>query len=151
MNLRRQVLTDPARRRDLAMIHVAKKQLAMDDDAYRAMLWTVGRARSAGDLDHAGRAAVIDHLKACGFKPRPAGKRRGTNEWAWVDAAPEGKRRMLRKIIMLIGGRGKDYADAIAKKMFNVERIEFVAEEQLRSVIAALNYDARRHAQADER
>lgn len=71
MNLRKAVLSDPDRRRDLAAIHVAKKQLAMDDDTYRAMLWSVGRVRSAGDLDYPGRKAVIDHLRKCGFRPPP--------------------------------------------------------------------------------
>lgn len=47
---------------------MAKKQLGMEDDTYRAMLWSIGRVRSAGDLDHAGRQAVLDHLKACGFR-----------------------------------------------------------------------------------
>ncbi len=68
MSLRVRVLSDPARRRELATIHVAKKQLAMDEDAYRAMLWAVGRVHSAGDLDHAGRRRVLEHLEACGFK-----------------------------------------------------------------------------------
>lgn len=68
MSLRRAVLSDPARRRDLAAIHVAKKQLGMDDETYRAMLWSVGRVRSSGDLDFAGRRQVLAHLQACGFK-----------------------------------------------------------------------------------
>lgn len=43
MNLRKAVLTDPERRRDLAAIHVAKKQLGMEDDTYRDMLWAIVR------------------------------------------------------------------------------------------------------------
>lgn len=66
--MRKKVLGDPARLRDLATIHVAKKQLGMEDDTYRDMLWSLARVRSAGDLDFAGRRAVLDHLKACGFK-----------------------------------------------------------------------------------
>jgi len=61
-------LADPSRKRDLAAIHVAKKQLGMEDDTYRQMLWAIARVRSASDLDHAGRRRVLDHLKACGFK-----------------------------------------------------------------------------------
>ena len=68
MSLREAVLSDPGRRRDLATIHVAKKQLGMADDTYRAMLWSVGRVKSAGDLDFAGRRSVLDHMKACGFR-----------------------------------------------------------------------------------
>jgi phage gp16-like protein len=70
MNLRRAILSDPGRRRDLAAIHVAKKQLGLDDDTYRDMLWAVGRVRSAADLDFAGRRRVLEHLQACGFRQR---------------------------------------------------------------------------------
>ena len=55
----------------LAQIHIAKAQLGMDDDTYRAMLWGVARVRSSKELDHAGRAKVLAHLVACGFKARP--------------------------------------------------------------------------------
>jgi phage gp16-like protein len=70
MSLRKAVLSDPGRRRDLAAIHVAKKQLGLDDDTYRAMLWSVGRVRSAADLDFAGRRQVLEHLQARGFRHR---------------------------------------------------------------------------------
>jgi len=58
----------PARSIELAKIHIAAQQLGMDDDTYRDMLWSVGRVRSAKDLDLAGRAAVLAHLGACGFR-----------------------------------------------------------------------------------
>lgn len=70
MGMRERVLSDPDRRRDLAMIHMAKAQLGMDGDTYRAMLWSVGRVRSSADLDFAGRKRVLEHLQACGFKAR---------------------------------------------------------------------------------
>jgi phage gp16-like protein len=74
-SLRKRVLSDPARRRDLAAIHVAKKQLGMDDGTYRDMLWSVARVRSSSDLDFAGRKSVLDHLRKCGFKSeRPAAR-----------------------------------------------------------------------------
>jgi phage gp16-like protein len=69
---------EDVRRRELAQIHIAKQQLRMEDDTYRAILWTVARVKSSADLDWAGRKAVLDHLKKCGFKatpPRPAGDR----------------------------------------------------------------------------
>lgn len=60
------------RNRELAQIHVAKKQFLdagkfQSDDDYRAMLWTQGRVHSAADLDHAGRQKVLDYLKKMGF------------------------------------------------------------------------------------
>ncbi|MBX3589034.1 MAG: regulatory protein GemA [Ramlibacter sp.] len=68
------------RNRELAQIHVAKKQFldsgkfASDDD-YRAMLWTQARVRSAAELDHAGRQKVLDYLKRMGFSATKAGAR----------------------------------------------------------------------------
>lgn len=53
---------------DLAKIHIAKKQLAMDDDAYREMLKNVGGVESAKDLSQAAVGRVLAHLKRCGFK-----------------------------------------------------------------------------------
>jgi phage gp16-like protein len=63
------------RNAELAQIHVAKKQLGLDDDTYRAILWTVGRVKSAKDLDWTGRKALLDHFRAKGWKsaaPRKA-------------------------------------------------------------------------------
>ena len=61
------------RRADLAQIHMGAAALKLidgsDDTSYRAMLQTVARTDSAGKLDHAGRAAVLRHLKACGWQP----------------------------------------------------------------------------------
>lgn len=52
----------------LAQIHIAKKDLGLDDETYRAMLWTYARVHSSAELDHAGRAKVLDHLKSLGWK-----------------------------------------------------------------------------------
>ncbi|HET7266791.1 MAG TPA: regulatory protein GemA [Oleiagrimonas sp.] len=61
-----------SRNRELAMIHIAAQQLGLirahDDSAYRDMLWSIGRVRSAGKLDTAGRFAVLKHLENCGWK-----------------------------------------------------------------------------------
>ena len=64
------------RNTELARIHIAKQQLGMSDDDYRAMIKTVGRAPtgSSKDLDYAGRQRVLDHLKACGFKAKASAK-----------------------------------------------------------------------------
>lgn len=60
------------------MIHIAAQQLGLirvhDDSAYRDMLWSVARVRSAGKLDTAGRDAVLRHLVHCGWQ-RPGRKK----------------------------------------------------------------------------
>lgn len=63
------------RRIELAQIHMAAAELGMDtadqnpESAYRSMLWTCARVRSAADLDFAGRRKVIQHLKSRGWTP----------------------------------------------------------------------------------
>lgn len=130
------------RRADLAKIHIAAKQLGMDPadkdpkSTYRTMLWTLGRVRSSAELDHAGRARVLDHLKGRGFKARMPRK-----------PTPAGdKEALLGKIRALLGERPEAYADGMARHMFTVERITWCTPEQLRKIVAALNYDKRRHA-----
>jgi phage gp16-like protein len=52
----------------LAQIHIAKKQLGMDDDTYRAMLKDVAGVASAKDLTVPQSMKVLAHLARCGFK-----------------------------------------------------------------------------------
>ena len=135
------------RRRELAMIHIAKSQLGMDDGAYRDMLWTLGRVRSSADLDYAGRQRVLEHLRKCGFTPRPPKPERPKDPaWSWVNNAAADRQPMLRKIAVMLKDRDREkaYADGIAKHMFGVDLVEFCAPDQLRRIIAALEYDARR-------
>lgn len=47
---------------ELAKIHIAKKQLGLDDDTYRAMLKQVAGVISAKDLTAQGRTNVPYHL-----------------------------------------------------------------------------------------
>ena len=56
------------RRKEIQMIKIAQKQLGMDDDTYRALLWSAARVKSCTALDWAGRKKVLDHFEACGFK-----------------------------------------------------------------------------------
>ena len=135
------------RKADLAMIHIAKKQLALDDDTYRDLLWAIGRVRSAGDLDYAGRRRVLDHLRKCGFKALVK-RAKPASGWEWVNNAAADKQPMLRKIAVILrdAGRGREYVDAMAKRMFAVERIEFCTPNQLHDLVSALVYDQRRRA-----
>lgn len=130
------------RTRELAAIHVAKRQLALDDDTYRDMLWAVARVRSAKDLDFAGRKRVLDHLRAVGFKaakPRRAFPGRPHN----CDQHPQ-----LRKIEALLADarRPWSYADGMAKRMYGKERVAFCDPAKWQGLIAALVKDQARRA-----
>lgn len=132
------------RNRELAMIHLAKAQLGMDDATYRAMLWTVARVKSAADLDWAGRKQVLDHCKAKGWKntarhrPAPAKSK----------AALVAK---IRALLIAAGNRPDAYADGMARRMFGLARFDWCTHQQLGKLIAALEIDKRRPSSTVEK
>lgn len=127
------------RKSELAQIHVAKSELRLDEETYRAMLWAVARVRSSADLDWEGRKRVLDHLKAKGWKPKS--KRR---------SAPRGnKQGLIGKIRALLinhpeGKKEDAYADGIARRMFKVDKYTWCNEEQLYKIVQALTMASRR-------
>ena len=128
---------------DLAKIHVAKKQLGMSDEDYRALLWTQARVATARDLDHAGRARVLDFMRALGFKPaaKPSARRPSR-----PTPAPD-KIKLVRKIraqLISLERLPDSYADGIAKHMFGVDFYEWCNHDQLHAIAAALAVQQRR-------
>lgn len=112
------------RNSDLAKIHVAKKQLGMTDDDYRAMLLAQCGVASSSDLDHAGRQRVLKHLNTCGFKPVASTKtKRPARPTPSVDALPLVRR--IRAQLISLDRKPDEYADGIAKQMFGDEAPEF--------------------------
>jgi phage gp16-like protein len=53
----------------LAKIHIAKKQLGLDDDLYRDAMFMVVGKRSAKEMTEPERVRVLKHFESCGFKP----------------------------------------------------------------------------------
>ncbi|KIO49655.1 hypothetical protein SQ11_05705 [Nitrosospira sp. NpAV] len=126
------------RKRELAQIHIAKAQLGLDDDTYRGMLWTVARVRTSAELDHVGRRRVIEHLHSRGWKNEK--KRVRTPDATYA------KKPLIAKIgaMLTASGRPWEYADGMARHMFKVEKAAWCDVRQLRKIVAALNYDAKR-------
>lgn len=60
--------------KNIAMIHIARQALGMDDDEYRDLLEQLTGQRSVARMTPAQRRRVLEHLKKCGFvvKPKPA-------------------------------------------------------------------------------
>lgn len=59
----------------IAKMHVAKKQLGLDEDTYRDALMKVTGKRSAKEMDDKERSAVILFFTNAGFQNRPAAPR----------------------------------------------------------------------------
>ncbi|MDQ2822439.1 MAG: regulatory protein GemA [Pseudomonadota bacterium] len=131
----------------LAKIHIAKKELGMDDDTYREMLRTHGGVSSSKDLTLIGAAKVMAHLEKCGFKPKAA-----TAAGRSLPKVAPARQPLMGKIEALLADAARPwvYADGVAKRLFasttKVERIEFCDVEHLMKVVAALTIDAKRRA-----
>jgi phage gp16-like protein len=140
--------TRSGRSMDLAKIHIAAEQLGLrrngDDSAYRDMLWSIGRVRSAADLDAGGRQAVLTHLRRCGFIDRPAkgstGERyeKGTPaaliRFLWTELANAGKvrdrsDRALRRYIAQHAGLDGPRVDERAPQHLQRRELDTVIEQ----------------------
>lgn len=134
----------------LAKIHIAKKQLGLDDDTYRAMLQAHGGVTSSKDLSILGAAKVLAHLERSGFKPKASTANR-IRPGVGADRAP-----LMGKVEALLADAARpwSYADGVAKRLFanttKVERIEFCDVAHLSKVVAALSFDAKRRAKKTE-
>ncbi len=128
-----------ASRSDLAKIHIARKQLAMDEDTYRDMLQAVGGVKSAKDLDDKGAAKVLAHLHRSGFKPTKQSSRR--------PRVTDGRTKLVGKVEALLadGGKPWSYAEAMAQRMFGIDRLEWCDHDQLWRLAAALQMSANRN------
>lgn len=129
------------RNSELAQIHIAKKDLGLDDDTYRSVLWTCARVHSSKDLDFSGRIAVLNHLKARGWKPKPPVK---AKQKAKLSNDPQHK--MIRGLWLELHDLGvviDPSEQAISRFIKNqthskIERIEWLSTAQASQMIERL-------------
>jgi len=133
-------VTDVAdrRSRDLARIHVLKKELALDDDAYRDLLQAVARVRSSADLDWSGRRTLIAHLERL---KKAAGVRSD------ADSSAARQQRLVRALWKRLGelgaltagaGRDDQALAAFVKRQTGVAALAWLNSAQLRTLIENL-------------
>ncbi len=133
-------MPDPTRTRDLKLIHIAKRQMAWDDNTYRAILERITGNASAADLNAKQRSAVIDEFVRLGWKIKHHKSHRNPG------TLPEDRQRLIWKIGAYLADAGRvwAYADGIAKRVCKVESVRFATPEQLHKIVAALEYDQQR-------
>ena len=129
----------------LAKIHIAKTQLGLDDDTYRALLARVAGVHSAKDLSPRQVGRVLAEFERLGWKPKAAAKGKAQGRAAPNPAAE--RKKLVGKLTAQLteAGRPWEYADALALRMFKVERVEWCDTDQLYRLVAAVAYDAKRH------
>lgn len=149
---------DEQRKALLAKIHVAKKQLGLTEEEYRALLDGHFGAASAADLGLTDLKRLVLVMADYGFKPSKGHARRGATRKKTIPATLEqddlGREPLMKKIEAQLAEKGRaegtdvpwGYAVAILKRQSGgVTRcFEHATPEQLRKVIAALTYDAKR-------
>ncbi|WP_160286851.1 gp16 family protein [Pseudomonas knackmussii] len=123
------------------LIQIARRQLGMDDDTYRAMLSRVAGVTSSTKLSPRQVGLVLAELERLGWQStaKPVGR-------SAPQAAPD-RQPLVGKIEAFLAEAGRPwaYADAMALRMFEVERVEWLDCGQLGRLVAALAYDAKRH------
>lgn len=129
-------------RNTLATIHIAKKELAMDDETYRAMLQNIAGVRSAKDLTPSKAGKVLAHLERCGFKVRSKNSRTLARD-------PESKKvRALWLFLHELGVVKNPSEAALAayvKRMTGVDALQWGDSEQAEKLIETLKKWAMRH------
>lgn len=157
----RGTVSEESRKAMLAKIHVAKKQLGLKDEEYRAMLDDRYGVDSAGKLEGKQLHDFLLALARVGFTatkgsaPGRANRKKAIPATLQPDADdPLGRTPYMKKIEALLTEKGRvekshvpwGYAVAILKKQSGgvTKCFEHASVDQLKGVIAALVYDARR-------
>ncbi|MER2557697.1 MAG: regulatory protein GemA [Candidatus Competibacter denitrificans] len=133
-------MIDSTRTRDLKLIHIAAKQMAWDENTYRAILERITGKASAAELNAQQRNAVIDEFVRLGWKIKSHKSHRKPG------AVPEDRQRLVWKIGAYLADAGRvwAYADGIARRVCKVDSVRFCTPEQLHKIVAALEYDQKR-------
>ena len=142
----------PSRRtRQLAQIHCLKRDLGLEDDDYRDVIWAIGRKRSAGELDDYGRLQLLQQLRGMLGRRKRAVRQRDGRYPGRPNNTDVRRRREMTKIEALLtdAGRGWEYAEALAKRICKRDRLEFCGPAELYKIVAALELEARRRLRSE--
>jgi len=142
-------------RKKLAVIHIAKKELGLDEDNYREALMTWGGSVTARDLSTVGFQRVMTHFEDCGFKSGPGFARKGLRragrpEDSRPGRATDAQIRKVYKLWWLLSGvwyaRGQERKALreFLKKRFRVDHENFLSFKKAHAVIEAVKKIGRR-------
>lgn len=126
----------------IKLVHAGARNLFPDEDARRD--WQEDRTghRSCSKMSDADLQNLVDELRRKkALKPSLA-----------TPKASKGRQGLISKIGALLADKAKrqgstvpwSYADAIAKKVCGVDKVQWCNQEQLRKVVAALSKDQKR-------
>lgn len=120
------------------LVHVARRELGMDEDAWRQLLRDRFKVESSKDLSIDGLDRLVKHLKSCGFKVQPNPKKKLPTPHKGLALT---KKDIEAKIACQLKALAKEwpYAHGVARRIFPaVSAFEFLDEAQLGQVSSAL-------------
>lgn len=131
----------------IAKIHIAKAELGLCDETYRAFLMRETGKSSCKDINNQGLAKVLHALKKQGFIPKSNPHQAQKPKVCNTNSA------MLGKVEALLADHQLpwNYAHSMAKQMFGIESVQWLHPWQLHKLVAALQiYANRKERKHDE-
>ena len=133
-------------KKQISLVHIAKKQLMLSEDDYRAILLRYGGVDHSNELDNNGFEHVMQYMAALGFKADWTrtfyGHRKGMASPAQVN--------LIRQIWSeYTDGEGDNASlDKWLGSFFGISALRFVTKFQAAKIITALkNMKARKRSQ----
>ena len=124
----------------IRLVHVARRELQLDEGTYRDMLMAKGGADSTANMDVTALQAVLDHMKRAGFKVR-SGKPGGKPDRR-QDSSPEGRKvRALWLFLHRLGAVQDPSERALAayvKRIAKVDDMHWASSARMHDVIETL-------------
>ena len=126
----------------MAKIHIAKKDLVLDDATYRDVLWRVTGKRSCKDMTIAQLQDVAKDMQNSGFKPKT------TPKHGKKPTVTKRRQGLIDKIEAILADMGLhwNYAHGVGEQMFQIKRLQFLNDQQLYKVTQALSVHQKREA-----
>lgn len=114
-----------------AVIHIAKAQTGMSEEEYLDLLGSVGAA-SSKNLNNKTFSIVMGQFEQLGFKTKSK-----TRSKRKVNNLPNRKKPLMKKLEAIILDMNKSwaYVDAIAKKRFSVDTVQWLEVPELRKLV----------------
>jgi len=144
----------------LRLVHVARRELAIDDDAWQSLLQSKFRRTSSKDLSATELYSLVEHLKKCGFKVRHTNKGDGgkategralsrplagaAQEFPGEDAKIRALWLFLHHDLGLVKDPNEAALAAYVKRMTGVDALQWLDRRQTLRVIEALKKWAER-------
>lgn len=137
------------RRAAVVKVQIARRDLGLDEDTYRAILSRITGRASASDCTDAQLGVVLDEFKAKGWKPKvvQGGRKAPRAKPAAADQAVAKKARAMWISLHQLGvvrDPSEGALEAFARRQLGVERLRWTVPSEAYSLIEALKKMAER-------